>query len=113
METQKTDQIQVDGSQKAQEEIKTAEPIDVKSTSVAFEGSQDGQQNNRDTQGLAPLSAMELQSPGVASGSQAVAAASVAPAGAAGVASGSSPAAAVAPAAPAEPAPVGDAAEAC
>ena len=113
METQKTEQIQVDGSQKAQEEIKTAEPIDVKSTSVAFEGSQDGQQNSRDTQGLAPLSAMELQSPGVASGSQAVAAASVAPAGAAGVASGSSPAAAVAPAAPAEPAPVGDAAEAC
>ena len=108
METQKTDQIQVDGSQKAQEEIKTSEPIDVKST-----GSQDGQQNNRDTQGLAPLSAMELQSPGVASGSQAVAAASVTPAGAAGVASGSSPAAAVAPAAPAEPAPVGDAAEAC
>ena len=111
METQKTEEV--DGSQKAQEEIKTAEPTDVKSTSVAFEDSQDGQQNNRDTQGLAPVSTMVLESSGVASGSQAVAAASVTPAGAAGVASGSSPAAEVAPAAPTEPAPLGDAEEAC
>ena len=74
----------------------------VKNTSVAADFSQDGQQNNQETPGVGSLSAMELQSPGVASGSPAAAAPDP-PAEATGQASGTeaSPIAAAALASPA------------
>ena len=72
----------------------------VKNTGVAVDFSQDGQLNNRETPGVGSLSAMELQRPGVAPGSPAAAAPGD-PAEAAGQTSGSeaSPIAAAAPAA--------------